>query len=57
MSEKNKFKEQILRRLDSIIIHSNWVINNYNDLDLFLIHLNSSIQDIRNITFLLQSNK
>lgn len=57
MSEKNKFKEQILRRLDSITIHSNWTINNYNDLDLFLIHLNSSIQEIRNITFLLQSNK
>lgn len=57
MDEKIKFKEQILRRLDSIIVHSNWTINNYNDLDLFLIHLNSSIQEIRNITFLLQSNK
>lgn len=57
MDKKNKFREQILRRLDSIIIHTNLIIDNYNDLDLFLVHLNSSIQEIRNITFLLQSNK
>lgn len=55
--QEKEFLISINRRFESIYISWNNAYNNYFNIDLFLININSAIQELRNITFLLQSNK
>jgi hypothetical protein len=57
MTLEKDFQTLITRRFRWIFIHWNSASNNYHNLDDFLIHLNSTIQEMRNITFLLQNHK
>ncbi len=56
-SEIHDFHILIVRRFKGISTHWENASNNYHNLDGFLIYLNSTIQELRNITFLLQSYK
>lgn len=51
------FQELITRRFKGITVHWNNACDNYFNLDLFLININSAIQELRNLTFLLQKHK
>jgi hypothetical protein len=60
MSDQSKildFQKQMMLRFRGITIHWENASNSYHTLDDFLIHLNVTIQEMRNITFFLQSNK
>jgi len=57
MSDKAEFKILMIRRLRAIVMHRNNACNNYCDIDIFLAHINSAIQELRNLTFLLQKHK
>ena len=56
-SEILDFRTLVVRRFKGISTQWENASNNYHKLDDFLIYLNSAIQELRNITFLLQSYK
>jgi hypothetical protein len=51
------FHRIIKRRIDWVSIHWNSAMENYHDIDNFIIHINSCIQELRNLTFILQKHK
>jgi hypothetical protein len=55
--ESQEFQELITRRFKGIVTHRDNACNNYFNLDLFFIHINSAIQELRNLTFILQKHK
>lgn len=51
--EQDAFKKVIRLRLKSVVKHWYQASDDYHDLDEFLLDINSTIQDLRNVTFML----
>lgn len=54
---KDEFKKLMIGRLKSIVMYRNNACDNYCKIDTFLSYVNPSIQELRNLTWLLQKHK